>query len=499
MNRIVSAVLAPLRVGAMALAAVGGGASMLFTRAAGWGVMWSRTLINYQSEVGDPMRNSAVAASVGWIARNFPEAPVRIRLLSAGSGDDAYVQPAATGAGYMLRLLERPNQVYSGVLQWMATIVDFMAGNAYWIKVRDGIDRPAALWWVPRVLIEPRWPENDPTVFISHYEYRVNGTIYRIAPRDVVHFRNGIDPMNPRKGLSPFGSLLREIFTDDEAASFTAQLLRNLGVPGVVIAPSSGSGPMKTDPETIKAAYMDKFGGDRRGEPMVLTSPTDVKVLSWSPDQLSLKTLRRIPEERITAVLGIPAIVAGLGAGLDRSTFTNAGEANVSAYTQGVIPLHRLIAAELEVQLLTDFADLDRDPLDVDFDWTKSTAMAAATDAIWKRYLDAMKVGGVTRAEFKRATGQHVDATDNVYVIPNNYIVVPAGGTQSPSGLPSVTRPVLPAGASIEPLLLAAETGSEVRCGSCDKLLAEAATAPYRMTCPRCKVVTEEPAQAIAA
>lgn len=438
MNRVAAAVAAPFRVGAAALTVVGGGISMLFTRVRSWGVVLARTLIDYRSEVGDPMRNSAVAAAVNWLARNFPEAPVRIRQLDR-SGDDVFILPGPTGPGYMLRLLERPNPYYSGVLQWMATIVDFIQGDAYWVKVRAG-DRPVQLWWVPRGMMRAAWPERDSSVFISHYEYTVDGVAYKIATRDVVHFRYGIDPRNPRQGLSPFGSLLREIFTDDEASNFTASLLRNLGVPGVILAPSNTApAGQRSDPETVKKSFMEKFGGDKRGEPLVLTAPTDVKVLSWSPEQMNLRELRRIPEERITAVLGIPAIVANLGAGLDRSTFTNAGEANVSAYTQGVIPLHRLIAAELEVQLLDDFANLDRTPLDVEFDWTKSTAMSSAIDAVAKRALDAFKVGAISRAAYKRETGRLVQPGDDVYVYPNNYQTVPVSDarTVTPAGRPS--------------------------------------------------------------
>jgi hypothetical protein len=33
-----------------------------------------------------------------------------------------------------------------------------------------------------------------------------------------VHFRFGLDPDDPRKGYSPLKSVLREVFTDDEAA-----------------------------------------------------------------------------------------------------------------------------------------------------------------------------------------------------------------------------------------------------------------------------------------
>ena len=72
----------------------------------------------------------------------------------------------------------------------------------------------------------------------------------------------GIDPNNTRKGLSPLASLYREIFTDDEAANMTASLMRNIGVPGVVLSPANTSGPTGRfkDPEEMKArleAYVE--------------------------------------------------------------------------------------------------------------------------------------------------------------------------------------------------------------------------------------------------
>lgn len=446
MNRIASVALAPLRFGAAALATVGNGvamgASMLFARGRGWGLLLNRTKIDYRSEIGDPSTNSIVGAVVGWIARNFPESPVRI--VREGTNEPAY-QPAATGPGFMLRLLERPNEYYSGVLQWMATLVDWICrGDAYWIKVRSSSGRVEELWWVPERLMEPRWPLNDPSVFIGWYEYRVDGKLFKLDPRDVVHFRNGIDPQNTRKGLSRLASLFREIFTDDEAANFTASLLRNLGVPGVVITPANTvPGNVKTDTEATKKKWMETFGGDNRGEPAVFTAPTDVKVLSFNPQQMELKELRRVPEERISAVLGVPAGVAQLGAGLDRNTFSNYGEGNVAAYTQGVIPSHRLIAAELEVQLLTEWADLDAEALDVWFDWTKASAMQAATDAIWKRLESSSTKGLITRAAFLRGTGQVATPADEVFIYPNNYVVVPAGGNP-PGGRTSTFVPVEP-------------------------------------------------------
>lgn len=484
--------------------------TMKFVTRATWGfsLLLGRTNINYASAVGDPSKNSIVIAVVGWIARNFPEAPIRIRRFNP-DGSAETIMPGPTGPGFMLRLLERPNPYFSGVLQWMATIIDlFCTGNGYWLKVRDPrYDRVVELWWVSSRMLRPAWPE-DGSEFIAGYYYKVDGRDYWVEKRDVIHFRDGIDPLNPRLGLSKLASLFREIYTDDEAANFSAVLLTNLGVPGVVLAPSNtGGGAVRADPETVKTAFMEKFGGDRRGEPLVLTSPTDVKVLSFSPEQMNLKELRRLPEERITAVLGISAIVAGLGAGLDRSTFTNFGEARLAAYQEAIVPLQRLLAAELEVQLLTDFADLDVDPLDIDFDISKASAMQAALDAIWKRMESAATKGLVTRAAFKQATGQPVTAEDDVYILPSNYMILPvadapaaivprqAGGSFPPAG----TRQAIAAPVPPTALLM---SGIEIRCSNpeCGKMLAEQASAPYRFTCKSCKAVTEaawtEPAAA---
>lgn len=481
-------------------------AGMLFARGRSWAVLMSRTIIDYRYEVGDPMTNSAVGAVVGWIARNFPDAPVRI-VLEADPNAPPIVR-SETGPGAMLRLLEKPNPAYSGVLQWYATIVDWMRGDAYWLKKRSPSGRVEELWWVPRQMMEPRWPLDDPTVFIGWYEYTVDGVIYIVKPKDVVHFRNGINPDNVRKGTDLLASLWREIFTDDEASNFTASLLRNLGVPGVIIAPANttaGGRPIDADTDSIKTKFKDTFGGDRRGEPMVMSAPTEVKVLSWSPEQMNLRELRRIPEERVSAVLGVPAGVAGLGAGLDRNTFTNLAEAKGSAYTEGVIPKHRLIAADLEAQLLPEFVG-DPLPYDVYFDSSVVAAMAGVAAAAWKLAESSATKGLIKRSAFKRMTGQPVarDGSDEVYIMPNNYVIIaaPDEGDAPQSDIRVLTpgaqpRPALPPGPPAA-MALGDGTRDDIRCSSCGHKIANQATPPFSIQCRHCKAVTthESPAPA---
>ena len=404
-----------------------------------WQFLLPRTKFNYGKEVGDGTGNSIVVACVNWIARTFPEAPVTV--LDEGADGQLVRVPRHP----FPRLIERPNPYYPGPLLWYATMVDrATSGNAYWLKVRsrepggmEGLSKVVEYWWAPSWTMEPKWPD-DGSVFISHYEYRPGPMLEPVKydPRDVVHFRWGLDPENTRKGLSPLYSVLREIFTDDEAANFTASLMRNLGVPGLVISPESSAPGARVSPENaeeIKQMAMQKFGGDKRGEPMVMTAPTKVQVLAFSPEQMELRNLRRVPEERVSAVLGVPAIVAGLGAGLDRATFDNVEKLVEFAIEQGIVPIQRIVAAELTIQALPDFDDNEN--RSVAFDLTNVRALQPDMDKVYERVDRAVRGGWGKVAEAKRAVGLPVGADDDVYLRP--FTIVP---TRDGSAAPSMPK-----------------------------------------------------------
>jgi hypothetical protein len=244
------------------------------------------------------------------------------------------------------RLLQAPPEAertfYTGIILWMATVVDWMVdGNAYWLKIRDDGGKVVELWWVPHWMMEPEGTTSTSSPLRVH----AGGTSdYASRSEDVVHFRFGLDTDDPKLGASQLKSVLREVFTDDEAANFTATLLRNMGVPGLVVSPEKGTTLNEGDGEEMKKYVKEKFGGDKRGEAMVMTGRRRSPSSASRPEQLLLRELRRIPEERVSAVTGIPAIVVGFGAGLERSTFTNMGEARAAAYEAGLIPMQKIMA-----------------------------------------------------------------------------------------------------------------------------------------------------------
>ncbi len=395
--------------------------------------------VEWRKQVGDGSSNSAVMAPLMWIMRTFPEAPPIVQRLL----EDDQLEPERRHP--MVRLLRRPNQHYSGVVLWMATLASFCTnGNAYWIKVRDLQERVTELWWVPHWTIEPIWTP-DGTDFIHHYEYRPNGESVLLHPDEVVHFRFGLDPDNHRKGLSPLASVLREVYTDDEAARFTAALLRNMGVPGILVSPKGDYSASDEEVEAAKLYVRRMFTGDRRGEPLVMAGATEVSAFGFSPEQLNLRDLRRVPEERISAALGVPAVVAQLGAGLDRSTFTNMGEAREMAYESNIIPTQRLLAEDLHYQLLPDF-EAEPEDFEVAFDLSKVRVLAEDEQRKAQRWTQMVGGGLATVAEGRRACDLPVatDGSQDVFLRPVNLTEVHVNPANRPA-LPPPPDPDAPA------------------------------------------------------
>jgi hypothetical protein len=96
-------------------------------------------------------------------------------------------------------------------------------------------------------------------VFVDYYEYTVDGEQTRSSIRVRRPLPLWPRPDNPRRGSSPLRSVLREVFTDNEAADFTASLLRNMGVPGLLVSPETGVTISDEDAQQTKTDLKEKF------------------------------------------------------------------------------------------------------------------------------------------------------------------------------------------------------------------------------------------------
>ncbi|MEO1488850.1 MAG: phage portal protein [Pseudomonadota bacterium] len=383
------------------------------------------TRINYRKEVGDGLDSSVVTAPIMFIQRALPEARLSLRLTRRGG------EVEELDDHDMLKLIRSPNEAYGDIALWSGTILSLLLdGNAYWIKVRNLADKVVELWWVPHTLIEPKAPIAGED-FISHYEYTPGTGMGRMAldPRDVVHFRHGINPRDIRRGLAPIDGVLREIYTDLESSNFIAALLRNSGVPGVIISPKGGAMPNPDDVKATERWFDQKFTGDGRGQVAVMGSSTEVSAFGFNPEQMNLSHGSDRAEERMCACLGIPAAVVGFGAGL-QSTKVGATmeEMRKLAWHNGVLPIGRMLADELQRSLLPDFGPVGPRQRQ-ELYWNTDDVLALQEDENKQidRKLKELQAGAITLYDYLTETGREADDSHRYYMRSFNVIVEPEG------------------------------------------------------------------------
>lgn len=397
----------------------GGGRFFWGWRDSGADVLLPGTKFDYAKEVGDMLGSNVITAPVAWMMRTFPEAPP---LVERREGEQWHIVEDHT----LTQKFRNPNDFQSGEELLMSTVLDFVFGEAFWLKIRNATGRVVQLWWVPRQQMEPRWPDDGKT-FISHYEYGPQGSKkIDIDVADVVHFRFGNDPRNPRRGFSPLAALVRDVFTDDQAANFSAAILRNLGVIGIIISPKAGVVP-KDALDEVKKYLMQQFAGDKRGEPLALGAPTDVNLLTYNLSGFDVGPIRDVAEERVCAALGIPAAVVGFGTGLQQTKVgATMKEMRQLAWTGGVIPLQRIMAAKLTHALLPEF-QTGSEVFRVRFDASQVRALWEDANEKHDRIRKDVQAGILTVAEAQRLLGYPVDDERDVYLQPVNLIQLQDG------------------------------------------------------------------------
>lgn len=347
--------------------------------------------LNYAALAGSLWENSVVSIALGWIATNFPEPDLQITRM----GKDGTRTPIPNHP--LVELIQNPNDFYTGDDLWAGTMLSYWTdGNAYWLKVRDGLRDVRELWYIPHWLIRPQWTDKG---FIDRYLYFPRGTPIEIPAEDVVHFRFMLDPKSfGRYGTCPLKMQLRGIVADNEGETYTASLLRNSGVPAVSLTPlpiKTAAGEVfpqidKGSSETIQDMWVARFTGDNRGRPFVPTSPMAVEKIGFSPEELALDRILNRPEMRITAAMNLSCMVLGLPASEGTKTYANYQESRTAAYEDNIKPSQRKCGRVMDKSLLTEWNQ--KDP-NVRVEWDYSRVLPEDRDKLSLRVVNEKKAG----------------------------------------------------------------------------------------------------------
>ncbi len=358
--------------------------------------------------LGNGQSNSAVTACLQVLGVAFSEATLGV------STQDEHGEKLTIPNHPLSLLMRRPNPYMSGdVVQQYIINAMHISGDAYLLKQYNNGGQLVALYPLMPSNITPKGNSEE---LITHYIYEMEEGKVKIDNTDIVHFKMGLDPDDHKTGFSPLKTVLREIYGDESAGQMATALLSNMGVPSILISPKDEYGLTKDEADQISKTYQQKVGGKNKGKPLILSGSMNIEKLSFSPKDLDIGALRQVPEERVSAVLGVPAILAGLGAGLKHATYSNARELREFFTESKLIPLWKMVAEELTQQILLPDYETSQVAF-AEYDFSQVRALQTDHNELFERMNIGVQGGWVTVGEARQAVGLPTDESQSYYLM----------------------------------------------------------------------------------
>lgn len=309
------------------------------------------------SAAGAPSNDRLLANVLGWHAIAARAICDRVQSLEpvvvVRRGTASTVTEEELDTHILKLLLDAPNAVFTRMqllrvtAQWLVTV-----GEAYWLKVRDGLRVTRELW--------PLSPANvelvvDPEEQIAGYTFTADGKEITYERDEVIRFWIP-DPSNPFLGV---GNLAPQALAFD-SSKFLDETMRehfaNDAVPKVALVAGDGAiQPTSSERDRFDADWKrryDRRRGAARGLPAILPTgftPHEFKALGGFTENVDLMTHYR---DQILMANGVPRSIVGDVADANRA----AAETNQFVFdVHTVSPLADLIADTLTVRLARDY------------------------------------------------------------------------------------------------------------------------------------------------
>lgn len=310
-------------------------------------------------------------------------------------------------------LLQRPNPRMTEFDFWYSVIMYLhLSGHAVYEKQRDRSGKVIALWPLRPDKIAPI---ASSTKFIAGYEYSIpDGSVVFLKTEDVLEFKL-FDPLNPYNSWPPVAVAARVGDIDNDVTDFIKVFWEKGATPPAVLKTTQKL--TDTQVTDLKRRWAERYGGaDKWIEPAVLDKDADYKQVGSTFTEMLFAELDARNESRICAVLKVPPILVGAKVGLDRSTYTNYGEARRAWWEDTLIPLYKSFIDVIENQLVPEFDA----GVNVDWDFSGVIALAEEQQQRWARALDALKGGAISVNEYRWTLGFPSVSGGDVFLRPLN-------------------------------------------------------------------------------
>jgi len=291
-----------------------------------------------------------------------------------------------------------------------------LAGNAYGRLELDAAGQVTAIY--------PLLPHSVMIEQLSsdRLRYRVSppsGGSYTLLADEILHIRgmsrDGVWGLSPLQiARANLGLMLSQ---NEAAIGLSQRGLRSSGFleTGQVLNPG--------DREKLTKIIQEYAGVGRAGSIMVLEGGMKYSPLSWSPEDAELLASRKLSNEDVARLFGIPPTAVGI---TDRGTYSNTEQEATALVRNALAPLATRVETALMRACLTPDA---RRELFIEHDL--QGLLRGDTEARYSAYATGRQWGWLSANDVRRAENQPPIATGDVYMQPVN--MAPAGTPPAPA------------------------------------------------------------------
>jgi HK97 family phage portal protein len=344
------------------------------------------------------------------------------RLQVLNKGDDDPVEDHE-----LRRLLERPNPWTTEFDFWVTTLVSLkLAGASYWFKARGmgGRGKPTQLWPLRPDLIAPI-PGSNPDRIIEEWEYLPEGGgPIRLDANDVLAFRKS-DPLDFFKTVSPMGVLAKSADVDNAITNYLKKFFDRGAMPAGALKSKLKLSPLAiTD---LMNSWERRYGGaENWHKPVILDSDASYERTGLTFEEMNFSELDMRNELRICMALGVPPILVGARAGLERSTFSNYAEARKAWWEDHLMPLYKFLSDTIDLQLAPEYGD----EVDTEWDFSEVPALHESRDSQFTRATAGVAGGWFTvNAALREVQEEEVGPAGDVFLRTAGQVPVPMNET----------------------------------------------------------------------
>lgn len=296
----------------------------------------------------------------------------------------------------LIDLINDPNPQQTGIEFWKAKVAYLLlSGNAYDERVMNSQRRPQELWTLrPDRMTAKMGQRGMP----SEYAYGSGRqAVFPVNPvngdSDIRHTRlfNGLSDV---LGMSPVSAAAKAIDQHNEAMTWIQALLQNAAKPSGALMLEGDQSLSDEAFARLKQEIETSFAGSQNaGRPMLLEGGMKWAAMGLSPHDMDIINTKDSAARDISLAFGVPPLLLNIPGD---NTFANYREARLGFYEDTVIPLMRMMVAELNAWLSPYFDGARLTP-----DYDSIEAIAEKRWTLWER-IDASDEITVNEArEFK--------------------------------------------------------------------------------------------------